>query len=947
MTLRRIGKIDVQARVSGNDIVSTGFVFYSYAKNSNALEFHFKDQQGKAVDLLGTTVRLLLIIKEGGTEKEFKTLDEEIVTESSLNGIVRYIIPDRLMGYQGIVDGWIYFDFPDGSKTDEVHFKFTIERSKIDDAFLDAGDFYIKDFEEIKNQVNQSATEAMTLIDSTKAEFSALVAVLADANKFRTDIDTLETKKADKTDVNQALNQVNDRISNIPKGNPSGVYATLVALKTAFPNGNSNIYVVTADGKWYYWNGSEWVAGGIYQAIELAEKSITEKELADTVNVSENLVNPYKITQGKYVNASNGVIYDGISSTGLNVITEMLDVTPDEKYYLNLYHNCAGYDSNGIFVYNFSVGTNRVITIPDGVYKIRCSFKQEDLNRFMISKGSAPFDYQPFVFQQKYQASNNFDSFDYISWEIGSISSSSGSNVNILTRLRSGAVRMEENTVIKTKIKNGKYLIALAAYDENGNFVEMKKGLSEKLTEIKITNSGIYRILLAYYDNRSIENSEELINQLVIEDSTHTNFHDYMYSAQPLTLNSTISAIGNELVGWDFGTVNVAQPYGNLYNESRICVKNVLLTPGQTILLEDITSLKMQILKYDLSNTFLSAPVYLNANLSSYTVSDVGYYTIILAKKDDSVISDIVEMSKKIRIYNTSSETDIIGQELGNLVKVDYRPEITGNFSSHCFVKDEFWCFSAADYSETGPKGKCYRYSIADDLSMTLLGTFEHNWNHVNSVSYSAFSDTLTCTSFVGDSTPESEKKYHIYLFEEASSFTEKTEVLIADHALVIDVGSKDWGRRMNSCFGEGNSGKGNIIYYITNDNCDVRKLLLGKGTNDLGDGQFREGKTDEQFNGSFKILAEYHDSLGGLEVNQGSCYYGGLLYLGLGHEGLYYQITKLNDDGSITKKAIRDTLYDNTGEIDKPNYGFSGITVTKDYIICGLQAGNIYFYER
>jgi len=56
MRSRRIGKIDVHARVSGNDTISTGFVFYSYAKNSNALEFHFKDQQGRPVDLLGTAV---------------------------------------------------------------------------------------------------------------------------------------------------------------------------------------------------------------------------------------------------------------------------------------------------------------------------------------------------------------------------------------------------------------------------------------------------------------------------------------------------------------------------------------------------------------------------------------------------------------------------------------------------------------------------------------------------------------------------------------------------------------------------------------------------------------------------------------------------------------------------------------------------------------------------
>lgn len=177
MRLRRIGKIDVHARVSGNDTISTGFVFYSYAKNSNALEFHFKDQQGRPVDLLGTKVRLLLIVKDNGEDKEFKTLDEEIVTESSLNGIVRYIIPDRLMGYQGIVDGWIYLDFPDGSKTDEVHFRFTMERSKIDQEAPLIRDFYVPLFEEI--------------VDSIKAELSI------DAGKAKNDISqmVIDTQK--------------------------------------------------------------------------------------------------------------------------------------------------------------------------------------------------------------------------------------------------------------------------------------------------------------------------------------------------------------------------------------------------------------------------------------------------------------------------------------------------------------------------------------------------------------------------------------------------------------------------------------------------------------------------------------------------------------------------------------------------------------------------------
>jgi hypothetical protein len=47
-------------------------------------------------------------------------------------------------------------------------------------------------------------------------------------------------------------------------GGPKGVYATLAALQTAFATGDSNNYLVAADGKWYYWSGSAWTAGGQY-----------------------------------------------------------------------------------------------------------------------------------------------------------------------------------------------------------------------------------------------------------------------------------------------------------------------------------------------------------------------------------------------------------------------------------------------------------------------------------------------------------------------------------------------------------------------------------------------------------------------------------------------------------------------------------------------------------
>ena len=47
-------------------------------------------------------------------------------------------------------------------------------------------------------------------------------------------------------------------------GSPKGVYATLNDLQAAYPTGAEGIYVVQADGHWYYWNGSAWTDGGVY-----------------------------------------------------------------------------------------------------------------------------------------------------------------------------------------------------------------------------------------------------------------------------------------------------------------------------------------------------------------------------------------------------------------------------------------------------------------------------------------------------------------------------------------------------------------------------------------------------------------------------------------------------------------------------------------------------------
>lgn len=46
----------------------------------------------------------------------------------------------------------------------------------------------------------------------------------------------------------------------------SGAYDTLQQLQSAFPTGNTNLYIVNADKYIYYWNGSAWTKGGTIDA---------------------------------------------------------------------------------------------------------------------------------------------------------------------------------------------------------------------------------------------------------------------------------------------------------------------------------------------------------------------------------------------------------------------------------------------------------------------------------------------------------------------------------------------------------------------------------------------------------------------------------------------------------------------------------------------------------
>lgn len=95
-------------------------------------------------------------------------------------------------------------------------------------------------------------------------------------NKKYLDLDGLSYyngKVQAKIDAERAARTATDsNLQSQVNGLASG--APLAASSTAGMTDTSRIYVNTTDGKWYYYNGSAWVAGGTYQSSGIASNSV-------------------------------------------------------------------------------------------------------------------------------------------------------------------------------------------------------------------------------------------------------------------------------------------------------------------------------------------------------------------------------------------------------------------------------------------------------------------------------------------------------------------------------------------------------------------------------------------------------------------------------------------------------------------------------------------------
>ncbi|HAZ1199424.1 TPA: BppU family phage baseplate upper protein, partial [Enterococcus faecium] len=189
------GSIKVPTQPKDYDLQATGLVFKSY-DNQIALEFNVEQQNGTPADLLGANLRLLMFIYDEVdgmiTKEPIPFITKNLITESFLNGQVVYILPEAMKAYNGMVEAYVYIEYPDGSTSDNLGFTFRMKRSAIDGLAQDKADYFIADFQQLLDGVKQEATDAVNEV------LAKVEAVSKNVSSAQNDLTILEDR-IDKT----------------------------------------------------------------------------------------------------------------------------------------------------------------------------------------------------------------------------------------------------------------------------------------------------------------------------------------------------------------------------------------------------------------------------------------------------------------------------------------------------------------------------------------------------------------------------------------------------------------------------------------------------------------------------------------------------------------------------------------------------------------------------
>ncbi|HAQ7883542.1 TPA: BppU family phage baseplate upper protein, partial [Enterococcus faecium] len=379
------GPIKVPTQPKDFDLQATGLVFKSY-DNQIALEFNVAQQDGTPADLLGANLRLLMFIYDevdGTIKKEpIPFITKNLITESFLNGHVVYILPEAMKAYNGMVEAYVYIEYPDGSTSDNLGFTFRMKRSAIDGLAQDKADYFIADFQQLLDGVKQEATDAVNEV------LAKVEAVSKNVSSAQNDLTILEDR----------IDQTNQQIGDL--GKLKKMYSNSIDFGGYDYSGNPNLMSKL--------KSSDFNVGYHGSLTSDNEKLHFTSDGTGSI-IMFTRINTPQLASGKTYTLSAKVRFDEGTTGAIDKLRLVYRTSPGEKILLEANStNITTDDVGKEITIKGTANVNYQITNLDRFYmsisfvdrdKINGGFKLYDIK---IEEGSTATPYQPNLLDDPY-----------------------------------------------------------------------------------------------------------------------------------------------------------------------------------------------------------------------------------------------------------------------------------------------------------------------------------------------------------------------------------------------------------------------------------------------------------------------------------------------------------------------------------------------------------------
>ena len=303
--------------------------------------------------------------------------DFEVV--DATKGLYKLVYPTSML-HRGRVEAFIRIT-DNGILSGTRNLLITVERMVGSDETIEAAD----DFSALQTALTRLSAWEATIsgkVDTWEADMEATKQLY---------IDTLAATEAgypqELVSLQGQLAETNAQVDLLNRG-LGETFATLVALQTAYPTGDTKDHIVAASGHRYYWSGSAWADGGAYQAVEVMNGSITPQK-TNFIIKGKNLFDKSKATSG-YRIAASGIL---IADAGFN-LSDYIPVNPATNYYRNGSTFVLGfYDANKNFL---SAVTTLAFTTPANCCYVRAVLVPTQMDALQIELGTSGTTYEAY-----------------------------------------------------------------------------------------------------------------------------------------------------------------------------------------------------------------------------------------------------------------------------------------------------------------------------------------------------------------------------------------------------------------------------------------------------------------------------------------------------------------------------------------------------------------------